>query len=159
LNISVTVEFIANADGQGSTYILPTEEEIARAKSAAEKAANGVAEAEDKKIAKQYADALAEEASMLGLLREKLLPTATIKTYTLIKPQHREVKNAQVKYSSPNPVTGRVVVNEIAVMGDLFPAACSGDVPDDYTIAEFLERRLYEATFPNKERLAFLLSR
>ena len=146
--MTFTVEVGSIVLGGGVTVVIPTEEDITFIRFSAK---------EKLREFPQESAALVAEAKFKEGLREKYLARASFATYVLKKPEHRAVKMAQVKYSKGDPITGRTSVNQIGVMSELFPA-CIEQVPEDTTIAEYLEQQLYNSLYPSGERIDFLLS-
>lgn len=151
MTFSVPIDWIDM--GLGQTFILPAETEIEEQEqilwnlSAADTPDNDAIEAQRK-----FADGLRH-------LREDHIDSATKEVFQLTKPEWQAVKRAQIKHSKPDPVSGRVVVDENAVIAELLPAAANGKLPSDPVIADHLARIFYRSLFPDKDRLAFLLKR
>lgn len=131
----------------GITFIVPSEEDIAL-----------VLHRSKQVETPGEANYFESQAAAMSESREKYLARAATQNYELTKPEHRAVKMAQVKHSTGDPITGRTTVNQIGVMLEVFPASV-GAVPEDTTVAEYLEQKLYDALYPTQERIDFLLSR
>lgn len=140
----------------GNTFLIPSEDDIARALWESEKA-----ESEGKP---ELAQAFQKRVADLKGKRERFIghPNVQVLTVEIAKPSFGDLQQAKLRHSTINPVTGIPSVNPIGMMKDLLPQCVVGgtaNIPTDPTLAQVIEDRLYSLLYPSQEQLDFLLSR
>lgn len=149
-DITVVLEYVSLPGG--AVYVLPSEEAIDMQRWRAD---------EVREQNPQLADAYDADALKLAKTREKHLAKAQQVVVKLKKPTYAALTNAKLKHSTMNQVTGTAQVNPVGLMKEILPQCvmAGSKLPDDPTLSEIVENRLYEVLYPSQEKLDFLLSR